>query len=134
MYNIEIELNEKELALVLKKPELVRKGLLRGVRNSMLMAERYSKETFNTPGHLKVRSGRLRSSITASTKEQGKYVVGLIGTDVVYGKIHEYGGIHPRSKTIRMPARPYIGPSFTDDKLNKYAEQIKKSIMEEVKQ
>jgi len=33
-----------------------------------------------------------------------------------------------------MPARPYIGPSFTDDKLNKYADQIKKSIMQEIKQ
>lgn len=40
---------------------------------------------------LKVRSGRLRRSITQRIEQTAQGVVGIVGTNVGYGKAHEYG-------------------------------------------
>lgn len=43
---------------------------------------------------LKVRTGRLRRSINERLEGQGTtQVTGTVGTNVVYGKVHEYGGL-----------------------------------------
>jgi len=95
---------------------------------------------------LKKKTGRLRESILPIlAKQEGGLIWAGIGTDVVYARIHEFGGVtrphiierrwrkalhfikdgqdifaikvkHPGS---RIPARPYIHPSFeeTQDQL-----------------
>lgn len=40
---------------------------------------------------LKVRTGRLRSSINTEIEDSGSEVAASVGTNVSYGKIHEYG-------------------------------------------
>jgi phage gpG-like protein len=48
---------------------------------------------------LRVQTGRLRSSVTSRVMIAGPEVVGIIGTNVFYGRIHEEGVSH--SWTIR---------------------------------
>jgi phage gpG-like protein len=38
------------------------------------------------------RSTRLSSSITSEVTDEGGEIVGIVGTNVRYGKVHEYGG------------------------------------------
>jgi phage gpG-like protein len=55
---------------------------------------------------LRVRSGRLRSSIQTRIIREANAVIGQIGTNVVYARIHEFGGttrphtILPRRATV----------------------------------
>ncbi len=62
------------------------------------------------PNILGVKTGRLRSSISASRVHvQGDTYEVRVGTNVVYGPIHEYGG--QRGKGF-MRARPFLRPSI----------------------
>lgn len=38
----------------------------------------------------------------------------LVGTNVVYARIHQYGGFAGRGRKVKIPARPYLGVSHDD--------------------
>jgi len=89
---------------------------------------------------LHVRTDRLRGSITKDVDIEGHDVVGRVGTNVEYARIHELGGsipahtVYPVKKKalrfmidgkevfakyanipeIKMPKRPYIAPSLKE--------------------
>lgn len=67
------------------------------------------------PTYLGVKTGRLRSSISAGQVEHSgnEYLV-KIGTNVVYASIHEFGGMAGRNNKVRIPARPFLRPSIED--------------------
>ena len=71
------------------------------------------------PQYLGVRTGRLRSSITATpAQKEGNTYFARIGTNVVYGRIHEYGGMTGRNHSVNMPKRPFMRPAV-EDKANR---------------
>jgi phage virion morphogenesis protein len=53
---------------------------------------------------LLIESGRLRRSITYEV--DGNTL--RIGTDVIYGRIHQLGGMAGRGRKVHIPARPYL--------------------------
>ena len=57
-----------------------------------------------------IQSARLRNSISA--RVGGSKVA--VGTNVVYARIHQFGGQAGRGKKVRIPARPYLGISRDD--------------------
>jgi phage gpG-like protein len=91
--------------------------------------------------HLKVRTGRLRSSIRYLIGEADKDITISFGSDVAYAAIHEFGGktmahrIEPRRKKFLrffsggnvvfsrgvnhpgsvIPARPFLTPAVEDE-------------------
>ena len=124
-----------------------REGLEKGLRKGMFLAEKAAKESFNSPRHLRVRSGYLRRSITSDVDTAGRTLVGTLGSHVVYAAIHELGGIiRARSsqylrfqiegewKTVRqvmIPDRPYLRPAIVDN-LEEISDIIKREILKEV--
>ena len=50
------------------------------------------------------RTGRLQASVTglAETKRL------RMGTSIVYGRIHQFGGLAGKKRSARIPARPYL--------------------------
>lgn len=83
------------------------------------------------PG-LNVQTGNLRSRINSEVRDSGDVLDLSVGTNVIYGRIHEYGGtILPKKgpyltfrsssgrwamvKSVTIPARPYLGPSISDN-------------------
>lgn len=123
-----------------------RKGFIKGVREAMFVAEKWSKQSFGQPGHLQSRTDNLRRSINTAVVEKGNEVVGTIGTPVKYGAIHELGGIIKPIKgkylkfaingqwksvrQVKMPARPYLRPSITEN-IDKIREIIMRNVAEE---
>ena len=55
--------------------------------------------------------GHLRNSITFRASRTGVEV----GTNLIYGAIHQNGGKAGRGKKIFIPARPYLGLSSADE-------------------
>ena len=125
MFNIQLDIDPKSIKMLNKIDDDVKTGLLKGVRKAMFFVEGESKKRFGSAGNLRVRSGRLRSSIKSSVQKQGKDIVGIVGSNVIYASVHEFGN-------DRVPARPFITPVF-DEKLNIIEGLIMDSIMEEVK-
>jgi phage gpG-like protein len=71
--------------------EAVRKTMGRLVLELMVKVKR---DKLSGPGEgqaLNVRTGRLRRSITQRIEVHGNDVEGVVGTNVEYGKFHEYG-------------------------------------------
>ncbi len=79
---------------------------------------------------LNQRTGRLASSIHQVTERTGNSVIATVGTDVVYARIHEYGGtIVPKvakalrfvigdktivAKSVTMPQRSFLRSTLSD--------------------
>jgi len=148
MLKIELKLSEKSKALLKKMPELVKPAIYKGMKKGMVLADRDAR--LNLSGRvLQRRTGRLRNSITHDVKIEGNKVVGRIGTNVIYGRIHELGGvIKPRqaqslrfnipgvgwrmAKSVTIPARPYLRPAL-EDNVKDIGEIITKRIEEAFK-
>jgi phage gpG-like protein len=145
MLDINIKIDTKDIDKLLPN---IKKGIMKGMRLSMLHAEAQSKKRFNTPGNLHVGTGRLRNSINSSVVQEGDTYVGSLGTNVVYGQIHEYGGVirpitspYLKFKTldgrwhsvrsVNIPARPFIRPAI-EENLERIRDIIINSITQEV--
>lgn len=129
MFKVQLKLSDKSTRLLRTMPDLVVPALTKGMRQAVLLAEREAR--LNTSGRiLRRRTGRLRASITSTVLVHGNRVTGRIGSNVVYARIHELGGIiKPRNakalrfnipgvgwrtvKSVTIPARPYLRPAIT---------------------
>ena len=66
-----------------------------------------------TRATLAVKTGRLRRSITERVTVTKDRVTAQVGTNVKYGRIHEYG-LEVRGR--KMPERPFLRPSVEEKK------------------
>lgn len=94
----------KELATALSRmPNEAYRAIGKGLQSGAMVLVRYIKRTMyggHAADHLDGGTARLRNSITyAVDQEAGE---AYIGTNVVYGPIHEFGG------TIRPKGHPYL--------------------------
>jgi len=112
-------------------PEMAR-AMQRGAR----LVQRWSQEHYLTgprPDKLGVVTGRLRRSIATAVEVDGTRVTALVGTNVVYGRIHELGGKTRAQRSFRpgggrnpfmawqsksvgagIPARPFLSTAIRD--------------------
>ena len=151
MLDIRIKFNKRDLANIDKMSEEFKKGALKGMRRAIFHAERMSKKDFEKSrgpkGGLHSRTGNLRRSISSGVDVKGNSMVGWIGSNLIYARIHELGGtIRPRAgkylrfqisgqwKTVRqalIPQRPFIEPGITEN-IDEIKELIISSIIKEV--
>lgn len=151
MLDIRLDFSKKDLAKIYKMPEEFKAGTLKGVRKSMFHAERMSKQDFEKSrsgaGGLHARTGNLRRLITSGVYVKGTSVVGWLGNNSVYARIHELGGvIRPRTKqylrfqidgfwktvkSVVIPQRPFIEPGITEN-IEEIKDIIRNSIVTEV--
>jgi len=107
--------------------------ILRGLKLSGLFLVRWTRRfrlTGPRPEFLGVRSGRLRSSISVrAVRKMGDSYRASIGTNVVYARIHERGGIiraknqefltfnipgvgFRKARSVTIPPRPFLKPAI----------------------
>jgi phage gpG-like protein len=126
-------------ALSVVAPKAVDRGMERGIRAATLDIEGHAKELLEGEV-LNKRTGRLWRSIHSETFRRMGRVVGIVGTNVKYAAIHEFGGtIRPKSaggflvwrgastrgangrfqagemifaKEVKIPRRPYLSRAF----------------------
>lgn len=58
-----------------------------------------------------IKSGRLRGSITHTASSDQT----IVGTNVIYAAIHQFGGSAGRNHSVHIDARPYLGVSGDDE-------------------
>lgn len=83
---------EQTVAWLGSRREQVQTALQVTVRKLARELAAYVKRGKLTGQVLHNRSGRLRRSITFKVTSEGTVVSGLVGTNVVYARIHEFGG------------------------------------------
>jgi len=133
-----------------KAPQLLNQAMWKAV----FMVERVAKRKVSGEV-LKVRTGRLRSSITSRVSGTGENITGVVGTNVKYARIHELDGtipahtVYPRKKKalrffyrgnivfakhvniprIEMPKRAFLSPSLKENR-EKIRELFRRAIEE----
>lgn len=84
-------------------PERVREvGIRKGLLKAAILLESHIKLTKLSGNPLHARSGRLRSSLAHRIDGRGDEQRAVVGTKLIYARIHEYGGI------IRAKRAPYL--------------------------
>jgi phage gpG-like protein len=145
MLDINIKIDTKDIDKLLPN---IKEGIYKGMKLAMLHAEAQSKKRFNTPNNLHVRTGRLRNSIIGQVTQSGDTYTGSLGTNVIYGPIHENGGVIRAKnapylkfqlpngqwiskKEVSIPSRPFLRPAITEN-IDRIREIIINSITKEV--
>ena len=133
-------LSDETRKLLREFPQMISTGIYDGVSRVMHKAEADSKsEYFTGRPHLNVVTGRLKQSITNKVTRSGSKTIGQIGTNVVYGRIHELGfsgpvnvpahsrrisqafgraiapqtiSIRAHTKMMKVPKRPFLEPAL----------------------
>lgn len=120
MFRVDVKLSEASRKLIRKMPDVVVPALYKGMKQAVLLAERTVKSPYLSGKALNRRTGRLRNSITNRVTIQGNRVVGSVGTNVVYGRIHELGysgpmSVKAHSRMIRQAfGRPLQKPRLVE--------------------
>jgi phage gpG-like protein len=85
-------LGDQEVVLRLKSlPDRVRDALKKAMTLAMLDLRAYVAQNKLSGQVLKVRTGTLRRSITQRVTETETSITGVVGTNVSYAAVHEYG-------------------------------------------
>lgn len=114
MITIEFSAEAKTILKELKKmPEVLIDVLRLSVDQGALMIQNKAKEL------APYKTGNLRRSITRTTLDDG--LTQAIGTNLVYARIQEFGGMAGRGLRSKIPAQPYLNPA---------AEQSENAIMD----
>lgn len=91
-----------------------------GVVNASIVLTKYIQDTKLSGQVLHKRSGRLFDSIHPDVRTVGPGLVeGVVGTSLIYSRIHELGGVIHHTNLfgrgivadITIPQRPYMAPS-----------------------
>ncbi len=136
---LEIDINKDDIEKLIKKTSAItaEDTLRRAITAGGLFLSTWiikNRLTGPRPGNLGVVTGRLRSSIGLFNFLSDKGGISVrIGTNVIYARIHEYGGtIRPGAKgflawqnrntgkwvftqkPVKIPARPFLRPAIED--------------------
>lgn len=123
-------MDAKLRALSIVAPKAVDRGLYAGIMEATIDIQSRTRKLL-LGEVLNRRSGRLWRSIHAETFRRIGRVVGIVGTNVKYAAIHEFGGIiRPKkaggvlvwkgedgpifAKSVKIPQRPYLSRAFRE--------------------
>lgn len=108
----------------------VQQGMQRGMQKVVITLSDQAKLNATARPGPQVDTGRLRSSITGTVRNEGASLIGVIGSNVIYARIHELGGVITaknapflvfktkddvwhKVRSVTIPARPYLAPAIT---------------------
>ena len=144
MYRITIKNTRETERFIKDNPKEFHDAIVEGFSKAVLYVESTIKKSFGTLGKPKVRTGHLRRSIYSDVIERGDHIAGIVGSDLVYARIQEEGGVIVAKnalylrftiggrwvsvKQVVIPARPYIEPAIQGS-----ITQIQKIISDTVK-
>lgn len=130
MATIDVQVTGVQEALKKLSPSAAKDAVRRGMNKATINAASQAKQNASGRPGPNVDTGRLRSSITSDVREGGTSIEGVIGSNAIYARIHELGGvITPKApggklrfqtrdgawhtvSSVTIPARPYLGPAI----------------------
>lgn len=145
-------------ARLLLLSEKARAAAEKAIKREAIGLVGYIKSSKLSDQVLRVRTGRLRRSITARFQDEGKSsFAAFVGTNVKYARTHELGfngsvtvkshqrkitqafgkklaapvvvDVRAHAMQVRLPARPFLRPA-SEEKMPKIQENIRKAVLE----
>ena len=117
MITAEILNVSRDMSIFQKLPEDTKSSMQRAVLRLAGGLQNFVKEDELSGQALHVRTGRLRRSITARTENDGQTYTGIVGTNVEYAAINEYGGttkpheiLPVNAKALLFARGSFVGP------------------------
>ena len=129
-FEVNIRTTKDTEKLLKDMPKMIRKGLVAGMSEAMTFAAEESKKSFGKSGKPGNISFTLRDSIKPRSEIKGDRLTGVIGSDVIYARIHELGGKAGRGRLVTIPRREYLKPAIQDN-LRKITDMLTNSVWEE---
>ena len=102
-------------------------NMRRQAHRAAYLVQRSAKQNLTGGRPLNVREGLLRSSVVVGVRGGGRDVEASIGTNIIYGAVHEkgkvihakrnymvfnVGGRWVKTRVVRIPERPWLRPAL----------------------
>jgi phage gpG-like protein len=133
-FNVTVKGDAQSAQAIAQVQQRITSRLRDAIQRAALDLMSYVKARKLTGQVLNVRTGRLRRSITQRVEvEPGGKIVGLVVTNVSYGRVHELGfkgrvAVRAHSRKVKgktvpirahlrrvdIPKRPFLGPSLNE--------------------
>lgn len=130
MIRFEMVNGDQYTARLMSIPDRLRAQLKQAMQKIVIDLQRQVVKNKLSGQVLNVVTNRLRSSITGRVEDTGTGISGIVGTNVPYGRVHEYGGsftipahtrtsrlgnsYNVRSYTAHFPERSFMRTSLAD--------------------
>ena len=99
------------------------KNLVGAMTTSALQIQTTAKK----PGYAPIKTGNLRRSITHRVKTAGATISAIIGSNLIYAAIHEFGGQTGRNGSVNIRKKRYIQRAI-EDNTNSIRERLGRAI------
>lgn len=127
MMHAEVLGEDKLAAKLTAAPDAFKRALKTAMYQAVIKIQASTKADYLSGQALNRRTNNLSGSIHFQVKEDGAAVSGKVGTNVVYGRVHELGGTvqvpsHSRNgrpvaaHTAVYPKRAFLAPSYADNR------------------
>ena len=93
MFEFGIRTTEETKQLLKDMPKMIRAGLIEGMKEAMKVAAKSSRDSLGKSGKPGNITFDLRDSIKPKSEVKGNRLLGALGSDVIYARIQELGGI-----------------------------------------
>lgn len=145
MITVEISGDSQIIAKLESFTPRLQVNLVKKMRLAMIYLAGYVKSEKLSGQVLNVRTGTLRRSITQQVTDEAESITGIVGANIKYAAIHEYGFqgteqvkehirhsstgkaavVRAFSRRVNMPERSFLRSSLTDttDKITEYLQQ-----------
>lgn len=105
---IEIVLTtDGELEKITRLFESSDQKLMQALKDALFESLQLVRTASITSGRIPYKTGTLRRSITIAMTVAGRGLEGVVGTNLPYAAIHEYGGTITRYQAWGRPTKPY---------------------------
>lgn len=147
-FKIEVQGINKAVAALTGSAERIKEAVRVALYKATMDLTRYVKEQKLSDQVLRVRTGRLRRSITGRVEDSDGKFEGIVGTNVRYARVHELGfkgvvqvkahirrikgqaiPVRSHSRKLDLPARPFLNPSL-QERFPQYQQQFVKAVQE----
>ena len=124
---VKITLDTKEFDDFTKALAKESKELTKSLTGAMKSSAIDIQTTAKKPGYVPFKTGNLRRSITHAVKVNATGISAIIGSNVEYAAIHEFGGRAGRNASVTIKPVRYIQRAI-EDNTGKITDRIKRAL------
>jgi len=106
---VDVQFDHNKMDGLIKAMEASPETLQSEVKGVMVSSLMQVHATAVRPGYAPYRTGNLRRQIGWKLQERSGLLEGAVGTNVVYARIHEFGGTTGRNGSVTIQPKRYMG-------------------------
>lgn len=112
---VKVTYNKQQMDHFSKELNNAKARMMAGVKTIIQASILDVMTTAKLPGYVPYKTGNLRRSINQAMQTSETQVIGLVGSNVEYARIQEFGGTAGRNRSTKITGRLYFTRAIKDN-------------------